>query len=74
MNDYRWGFENAEEWDETGSTKRPAEEPVDTVVGEDADRVVTVTVTRGADVVSVNLAANWQRLVDPRGLHSSVAV
>jgi DNA-binding protein YbaB len=73
MNDHRWGFEDAEEWEyEAASTKSPAEEPVDTVVGEDADRVVTVTVTRSADVVSVKLAANWQRLVDPRGLHFSV--
>jgi hypothetical protein len=75
MDDHRWGFEDAEEWEyQEGSSggEAEAEPSPDAIIGEDPDRVVTVTVTRSAEVVSVSLAAKWRSLVDPRGLHSSV--
>jgi DNA-binding protein YbaB len=74
MDDRKWGFEDAEDWEYESSPvpKETDDTAADGIVGEDADRVVTVAVTRAAEVVSVTLSSNWRRQVDPRGLHSSV--
>lgn len=73
MDDDRWGFEEAEDWE----YEQPAqtEEPVpdnERLVGQDPDQIVSVTVSPSAEVLSVALDSNWTRVVDPRGLHSSV--
>lgn len=72
--DRRWGFEEAEDWEyeDTRPSQRTDSSAAELVSGQDPDRVVTVTVTPTADVVSVRLAADWRRSVDPRALHESV--
>lgn len=74
MNDHRWGFEEAEDWEYEETQARPDESNSDTEIisGQDPDSVVTVNVSPRADVVSVTLAPDWKRAVDPRGLHTSV--
>lgn len=74
MDDRRWGFEEAEDWerdDQPGQTD-PAAQPEETLVGQDAHRVIEVVVSQGADVVAVRLAPSWRQMVDPRALHTSV--
>ncbi|GAA1030183.1 MULTISPECIES: hypothetical protein [Amycolatopsis] len=73
MDDGRWGFEEAEDWEYEQSAR--AEEPVpdeDRLVGRDPDRIISVTVSPGAEVLAVAVDRDWTRAVDPRGLHSSV--
>lgn len=82
MNDRRWGFDGLDDGEYEEITRRrparerrPAGEPVDaaaTVSGQDADGVVTVHVTPDGEVVSVQVAADWKKSVDPRALGSSV--
>lgn len=74
MDDNRWGFEEAEDW-EYNQPPTQAEETVpdsDRLTGQDPDGVVTVTVSPAAEILSVALDRNWTRAVDPHGLHSSV--
>lgn len=73
MDDDRWGFEEAEDWE----YEQPAqdEKPVpddERLVGRDPDRIVSVTVSPNAEVLSVVLDRDWTRTVDPRGLHTHV--
>ncbi|KAA2261489.1 hypothetical protein F0L68_17075 [Solihabitans fulvus] len=73
MNDRRWGFEEADDEDYNARPATPsAEAAADSIEGRDPDGVITVAVTPTADVVSVNLAAEWKTLVDPHGLHACV--
>lgn len=76
MENRRWGFEAAEDWEyEEITGHQPARESVDTsdtVSGQDADSAVTVHVTLDGEVVAVRLAVDWKRLVDPRALGPSV--
>lgn len=70
----RWGFEledqHEEERDDRAAVRRDA--AGERLTGQDRDEVVTVTVTDTADVVSVELATDWKRKVDPRGLRHHV--
>jgi hypothetical protein len=74
--DDRWGFEEADDYEYqelTGPpTSAPTEEPEETLVGNDPDRVVDVVVSTQAEVIAVRLSPHWRRSIDPRGLHSSV--
>ncbi|CAM2815018.1 hypothetical protein SAXI111661_02880 [Saccharomonospora xinjiangensis] len=74
MNDRRWGFEEAEDWEyeKSGGLPAPVAEPEETLVGQDADQVVQVVVSPEADVVAVRLSPQWRQVVDPRALHTSV--
>ncbi|WAL63789.1 hypothetical protein ORV05_22655 [Amycolatopsis cynarae] len=78
MDDQRWGFEEAEDWEYEKLSGRPppdpVEEPTETLVGEDPDRVVAVVVSPQAAVARVRLTPEWRSRVDPRGLHSNVLV
>lgn len=70
MNDRRWGFEDAEDWEyeEASRHEQPVEPPEETVAGQDTDGVVTVHLGPVGDVVSVRLSADWRNFVDPRAL------
>jgi DNA-binding protein YbaB len=72
----RWGFEEADDDEYQELTSRPpsapAQEPEESLVGYDPDRVVEVVVSPQAEVVRVRLSPQWRQAVDPRGLHSSV--
>ncbi len=73
MDDGRWGFEEAEDWEYEQPAR--AEEPAldeDRLVGQDPDRIISVTVSPSAEVLTVAVDRDWTRTVDPRGLHSSV--
>lgn len=74
VDDRRWGFEEAEDWEyeESGSQSSSVAEPDETLVGQDADQVVEVVVSLEADVVAVRLSPRWHQVVDPRALHVSV--
>ncbi|WP_007025775.1 hypothetical protein [Saccharomonospora iraqiensis] len=74
MDDRRWGFEEAEDWEyeETGRRSDNATDPGDTLVGQDADQIVQVVVSPEAAVVAVRLSPRWRQTVDPRALHTSV--
>lgn len=76
MDDRRWGFDGLDDSEyEEITRRRPAREPVETaatVSGQDADGVVTVHVTPDGELVSVRVAADWRKFVDPRALGSSV--
>jgi hypothetical protein len=76
VDDRRWGFEEADDWEyaELGGQPPPgpAREPGETLVGEDADRVVQVVVSPEAEVIAVRLSPDWRRSVDQRALHTSV--
>lgn len=74
VDDRRWGFGEAEDWEyeAPGDRLAPAEEPGETLVGQDADQVVEVVVSPEAEVVAVRLSPRWRQAVDPRALHSSV--
>ncbi len=74
MDDRRWGFEEAEDWEyeETGRRSDNASDSEDTLVGQDADQVVQVVVSPEADVVAVRLSPRWRQTVDPRALHMNV--
>jgi DNA-binding protein YbaB len=76
VNDQRWGFEDADDWEyeQLSSKQSPGhvEEPAETLVGQDPDGLVTVVVSREGEVVEVRLSPGWRRSVDPRGLHSNV--
>lgn len=66
----RWGFEleDDELYDETArSVQQDA-----TLTGQDSAGIVTIAVTEDADVVSVALADDWRKTVDPRRLHQHV--
>jgi DNA-binding protein YbaB len=66
----RWGFELDDERGDEIAVRREA--AGERLTGQDRDKVVTVTVTDTADVVSVELAAGWKRSVDPRTLQHHV--
>ncbi|MCO1581352.1 YbaB/EbfC family nucleoid-associated protein [Crossiella sp. SN42] len=71
----RWGFEDADDWEPTPKrplTPEPSVAEPDGITGQDADRVVTVSVGPMGEVLSVRLAADWRRSVDPRALQGSV--
>ncbi|MGO1049726.1 hypothetical protein [Crossiella sp. CA198] len=73
--DQRWGFEDADDWEPTpkaGRVPEPEATEPDGITGQDADRVVTVAVGELGEVLSVRLAADWRRSVDPRSLQGSV--
>jgi DNA-binding protein YbaB len=53
----RWGFEEADDWEVEDPQPEKA---VEAVSGQDADGLVTVTVTPTAEVVSVRLAGAWR--------------
>lgn len=73
VDEHRWGFEEADDEDYNDDRLiEAARDEVDPIVGRDADGVVTITVTPTADIRSVELAADWRKSVDPRGLHASV--
>ncbi|MBV9843704.1 MAG: YbaB/EbfC family nucleoid-associated protein [Kutzneria sp.] len=74
MDDRRWGFDEADDWEADGaaSARGADADTQDVVTGTDPDTVVTVTLTPAAEVVSVKLAADWRRSVDPRALDASV--
>jgi hypothetical protein len=81
MNDHRWGFEEADDWEDlapspprsaNGSANGSADDSAEALTGQDPDGVVTVAVGPDAGVLSVTLAENWRGLVDPRALHHSV--
>ncbi|WIX78151.1 ESX secretion-associated protein EspG [Amycolatopsis carbonis] len=74
VDDNRWGFEEAEDWECDQSPIQAEETAPDSerLTGQDPDRIVSVTVSPAAEVLSVALDRNWTRAVDPRGLHSSV--
>lgn len=73
MND-RWGFEEADDEVEPGSSGPGAsiEDNDESLTGHDPAGVVTIAVTDAADVISVRLANDWKDTVDPRTLHSHV--
>lgn len=80
MGDRRWGFEDLDdsefaEISGRGPARQQRAVPVaeETVSGQDADRVVTVHVTRSADIASVNVATGWKQVVEPRVLGASVS-
>lgn len=73
MDDRRWGFEEADDWDYEQSTSEPAaDEAEETVLGSDPDRIIEVIVTRNAEVRAVRLSPQWRSSVDPRALEHSV--
>jgi hypothetical protein len=76
VDDQRWGFEEADDWEyEQPSGKPPpdrVEEPAESLIGEDSDGVVAVVVSPEAEVVGVRLSPEWRSAVDPRELHSKV--
>lgn len=79
-----FGRRSPDEWDDddswlvdtsgppAGRTPPPDPEPADVVTGTDPDGAITVTVTPEAEIVSVALAEDWKRRVDPRSLHLAV--
>lgn len=88
MSDQRWGFEEAEDWEDerhpapnrgalgngvgNGLGDDLGDDLGDTVAGRDPDGAVTVVVGPDAEVLSVVLSADWRSVVDPRALHHSV--
>lgn len=75
MVDRRWGFEDLDDWEYQDLTGQPPGAPAEeaqTVSGQDADRVVTVTATLTGEIVSVRLDTGWKRAVDPRVLGDAV--
>lgn len=73
MND-RWIL-NQDLWEEVSqgapeSRRSPSAD--DLLWGQDADRVVTIFVTRTGEFVSAKLAADWRRLTAPRQLSTHV--
>ncbi|MEC3977833.1 hypothetical protein [Amycolatopsis sp. H20-H5] len=74
MDEKRWGFEEADDWEyqelggKASSKAVPAAE--DELVGRDPDAVVEVVVSPSAEVLAVRLAPQWRKSVDPRGLHT----
>jgi hypothetical protein len=74
VDDRRWGFEDAEDWE----YERPGGQPAsaggseETLVGQDADQVVEVVVSPTAEVIAVRLSPRWRGSVDPRVLDASV--
>jgi DNA-binding protein YbaB len=70
---FRFGFEEGDEEDRRPrSAPKEPEAPQDTLVGRDADGVVTVAVNDGAEFQSVTIATQWRQSVDPRVLGSAV--
>jgi hypothetical protein len=76
VDDQRWGFEAADDWEYSQLSSKPApdpvEEPADTLVGQGLAGVVVVVVSPEAEVVQVRLSPEWRGRVDPRDLHSEV--
>ena len=74
MDDQRWGFEEADDWEyqelDGRAASKAAPESEETLVGLDPDGVVEVVVSPAAEVIAVRLSPEWRRSVDPRGLHS----
>jgi DNA-binding protein YbaB len=72
----RWGFEldDDELYDDMPASVQQDERAGEaaTLTGQDADGVVTVTVTDDGDPVSVALADDWKKKVDPRRLQQHV--
>lgn len=73
--DDRWAFEQEyQSWDED-QPSIPVDEPGEegpTLVGTDPDGVVEVLVTPVAQIVTVRLAREWRRSLDPRVLGRAV--
>lgn len=74
MDNHRWGFEEADDWEFEDGDRGQQEDvqQADLITAQDPDGVVTVAVTSAAEPVSVKLSPGWQRLVDPRGLNLNV--
>ena len=74
MDDQRWGFEEADDWEyqelDGRAASKAAPESEETLVGLDPDGVVEVVVSPAAEVIAVRLSPEWRRSVDPRGLHT----
>jgi ketosteroid isomerase-like protein len=74
VDDQRWGFEEADDWEyqelDGRAASKAAPESEETLVGLDPDGVVEVVVSPAAEVIAVRLSPEWRRSVDPRGLHT----
>jgi hypothetical protein len=70
----RWGFEEAEDWEYAapGDRPTPAEDSGETLLGQDADRIVQVVVSLEAEIIAVRLSPRWRQVVAPQALHASV--
>jgi len=81
MDDRRWGFDEADDWEyeqlggsrtpEPDAPAAPAEDG-DTVTGRDDDRVVEVVVSFDAEVRAVRLAPRWRHTIEPWTLRGKV--
>ena len=76
VDDHRWGFEEADDWEYERLSSKPSpdpvKEPAETLVGQDPDGVVAVVVSPEAEVAEMRLSPEWRRSVDPWDLHSHV--
>ncbi|CCH32434.1 lipase chaperone [Actinosynnema sp. NPDC047251] len=77
VDDRRWGFEEAEDWEYAAERRATPSRPVeqddsDSAIGVDVSGAVTVAVGPDGQTRAVTLIADWRRALDPRRLGGAV--